>query len=64
MKHYTIQIEVQDNFLFAHTNRHKEVDDFIKAFKDNNKAKEIKVFERNGVSYSLAYRETRKTIGF
>lgn len=64
MKHFAIQIEIKDNFLLTHTNRRKEVDDFIKAFKDNNEAKEIKIFERNGVGCSLAYRETKAIIGF
>ena len=62
---YIIQLKgINGQFAFFQAKKEKELDEFMKAFQDNNNTEEIKIFRNEGMNYTLIAADHKRRVGF
>ena len=62
---YIIQLKgINGQFAFFQAKKEKELDEFMKAFQNNNNTEEIKIFRNEGLNYTLVAADHKRRIGF
>ena len=62
---YIIQLKgINGRFAFFQAKKEKELDEFMKAFQDNNNTEEIKIFRNEGMNYTLIAADHKRRVGF
>lgn len=63
-KRYTVILATKGETIIQQTNKHQDVAEWITAYKANESAVEIQVFEREGMGYTRVVHEYKRRIGF
>ena len=62
---YIIQLKgINGQFAFFQAKKEKELDEFMKAFQNNNNTEEIKIFRNEGMNYTLIAADHKRRVGF
>ena len=62
---YIIQLKgINGQFAFFQAKKEKELDEFMKAFQNNNNTEEIKIFRNEGLNYTLIAADHKRRVGF
>ena len=62
---YVIQMKgINGQYAFFEAKKEKELDKFMKAFQGSNNTEEIKIFQSEGMNYTLIAADHKRRIGF
>ena len=63
-KKFVVILQTIGDTIIDHTNKIKDVDGWHDTYCNNEKAVELKVYERKGIGYECIYHDHKRRIGF